>query len=328
MIQMRNLAPNLQSQIGAGSYNVGWNGAAANGLGGFWYVDPAGDVEGDGRSWDEPFNSLTDALTVMKKWDTIFCAPGDYTGNHNTPLNANAPFCAIIGMRQTSLGLACWAAATDQALPIINVIARGWRISGFEFDNPTTSNGVAGGVRLEKLNATWSTRRGDYLEVDHCLFTGGKTGFRFHGGGTYAHIHNNRFDALNGTAVNDGAIMCSDSGHQCPGRACVEYNDFMENDTHIGMGNGTAHGFNDSIIRGNLFQKSGYGDTATLIMDLRSNGGGNMVVGNFIDDTAADYISDSSTLIITNSSDEGIGNWCNNGNVTISTSTDTGDIAH
>lgn len=323
MIQERNLAPNLRSKIGAGQYNVGWNGAAANGLGGFWYVDPAGDVEGDGRSWDEPFNSLTDALTVMKKWDTIFCAPGAYTGNHNTPLNAVAPFCAIIGMRQTSLGLAAWAGATTQTLPIITVKARGWRISGFEFDNPTTSGNQSAGVELYKLNATYSTLRGDYLEVDHCLFTGGKTGFMFYGGGTYAHIHDCRFDLLAGTGTYDGAIMCSDSGHQCPTMCLIENNDFMGNDTHIGMGNGTARGFNDSIIRGNLFQKTGYADTCTLIMDIRSNGGGNMIIGNWFDCTVTEYANDSGTLIYTNSSDEGMQNWCNDGVLTSS-----GEIAH
>lgn len=323
-IQFRNLHDNLKSRINSGSWNTGFHGGVTGGLGGFLYVDPtSGGSHGDGKSWDEPLSSLTNALTAMKKWDTIFCAPGGYTGNYTTSLNAVAPFGAIIGMRQTSLGLAAWAGATVATSPIITVKARGWRISGFEFDNPGTSGVQSAGVELYKLNPTSATQRGDYLEVDHCLFTGGKTGFMFYGGGTYAHIHDNRFDLLAGTGTYDGAIMCSDSGHQCPTMALIENNIFVASDTMIGMGNGTARGFNDSIIRGNIFQLSGYGDTTTLILDLRSNGGGNLVIENYFGTTRADLANDASTLIFTNASDEGIGNWCADGRIA-----DAADIGH
>lgn len=311
MIQKRNLDPSLISYINGAGWNAGWHGGVTGGLGGYLYVDPnTGGAHGDGKSWDTPLLLLTDALLAMKKWDTIFCAPGDYTGNYDTPLNADAPFCSVIGMRQTSLGLACWAAATDQAVAIMNVIARGWRISGFEFDCPTTSNGVAGGVRLEKLNATWSTRRGDYLEVDHCLFTGGKAGFRYHGGGTYAHIHDNQFDLMAGSDGNDGAMVSSDSGNQLGGRWLVENNIFAECVNQMSFGQG-VRGLNSSTIKGNTFQVDAQANAGVVLLDLRGGGAGNMVINNFFGCTEAQYGSGS--FIRTNANDEGMGNWAADG---------------
>lgn len=310
MIKFRNLDDTLKSRIDSASWNTGFHGGVTGGLGGFLYVDPtSGGSHGDGKSWDEPLSDLDDALTAMKKWDTIFCAPGNHTGNHITPLNTVAPFCSIIGMRQTSLGLACWAAATDQALPILQVKARGWRVSGFEFDNPTTSNAVSAGIQI--YNPSGNTIRGDYLEVDHCLFTGGKAGIRYRDAGTYAHIHDNQFDYMSGTvAGQDGAICSASSAQALGGRWLVENNIFAECVNQMNIAGG-VRGLNSSVIKGNIFQVDAQATTGVVLIDIRGGGAGNLVIGNYFGCTEAEY--NSGSFVRTNASDEGMGNWAADG---------------
>lgn len=310
MIKRRNLDKSLQAELdGLSSL------ATKFGLGNIWYVDPnaggsgvLGDINsgGGGESWEEALESITAAFTVVKSWDTILCAPGNHTGNHATPLNAAGPFGSLIAMRATSLGLAAWAGATTVTSPIINVRARGWRISGFEFDNPSTSFGV--NLRKEAT----LVNRCDYTEVDHCLFTGGQGAINFQGGGTYCHFHDNRFDLMAGsTAREDGGIVVSDSSYQLPGMCLVENNIFLENIFHINMG--ASWGFNSSVIKGNVFQLLGSANTATVLLDIRG-GAGCQVVGNYFGCTIAQYKDDSSTAFIRSTADtEGMGNMCNDG---------------
>jgi hypothetical protein len=308
MIKYRNLDDTLKTRINSGSWNTGWHGGVTGGLGGFLYVDPtSGGAHGDGSSWDEPLSSLTNALATMKKWDTIFCAPGNYTGNYATQANADAPFGAIIGMRQTSLGVACWAGATVSSDPILSIRARGWRVSGFEFDNPATDAGIL----LEK-SADGSTRRPDYAEIDHCLFTGGDSGIAQLRGSTYVHIHNCRFDGLaNSTANMSGAIQMQSTSHQLPIYWLVENNIFLNNIWHINLG--ASWGFNASVIKGNVFSLLGQARNALVLLDIRG-GAGNQVVDNYFGCTVAQYKDDSSTAFVrANATDEGMGNMCNDG---------------
>lgn len=285
-------------------------------LGKFWYVDPNRSTSGNGKSWNSAFNDLAEALLAVGSNDYIFCAPAGYTGNYSTPLDAGARRVSLIGVNAGRLGLGPWFGPSVTSLPSLTIKARGWMISGFEFDNPATSYGI----QLNTL--TDATEIGSYTEIKNCLFTGGRGGINFKGGGTYINIHHNRFDEMAGTGAGDGAIMCTDSSHQCPIMCHVHNNEFMENITHIGMGKGTARGFNSSIIGpGNVFQVTGGNRTCTLIMDLRANKGGNTVVNNWFGCDTTDY-NTAGTIIRTNSSDEGMDNWCANGYPT------TDDIAH
>jgi hypothetical protein len=313
MIRFRNLDDSLQQRIGNGQYNVGWHGGTRDrAQGGFWYVDPGAGSAGQGKSWDDPVQTITQAMALadFNEWDTIFCAPGNHTGNHITPLNTSTPFCSVVGMRNTSLGLAAWMGATDQALPIFQVRARGWRITGFEFDNPTTSNTVSAGIQI--YNPSGNATRGDYLEVDHCLFTGGKAGIRYRDAATYIHIHDNQFDYMSGTNNDgrDGAICSASSAQALGGRWLVERNIFAEVAYQMDIAGG-ARGLNSSVIRDNIFQVDAQATTGVVLIDIRGGGAGNLICNNFFGCTIAQY--KSGAFVRTNASDEGIGNWCADG---------------
>lgn len=131
-----------------------------------YFVDPtSGSNQYEGDTPDRAFSTLTYAFTKMVKWDALLCAPGNYTGNHSSPLNATAPFCSLIGLNAVNLGTGPWAGATVATSPILHIRARGWRISGFEFDCPTG----AAGLKL----TTSGTSNANYVLIDNCLFTGG-----------------------------------------------------------------------------------------------------------------------------------------------------------
>lgn len=312
MIERRNLAPSFRNYIDARGFQVGFNGLAGGNspTGGFKYFVPGANVGGDGSSWDAPFTSLTTALAAMQDWDTLFCGPGNNSGNHITPMNADAAFCSLIGMRATSLGLAAWAGATDQALPILQVKARGWRVSGFEFDNPTTSNTVSAGIQIYDKGD--GLTRGSYLEVDHCLFTGGKAGIRYRDAGTYVHIHDNQFDLMAGTNGDgrDGAICSASSSYALGGRWLIENNIFAEVVNQINIAGGTR-GLNSSVIKGNIFQVDAQANTGVVLIDLRGGGAGNLIIDNKFGCTEAQY--GNGTFIRTNANDEGMGNWAADG---------------
>lgn len=312
MIKRRNLDPSLQAELDSLS-GLG----TKYGLGSIWYVDPnaggsgiLGNINsgGGGEAWNEALPSITDAFTIVKPWDTILCAPGAHSGNHITPLNAAAPFVSLIAMRATSLGLAAWAGATDQALPIIQVRARGWRISGFEFDNPTTSNTVSAGIQLY---GGGGVNRPDYCMIDNCLFTGGKAGIRYRASSTYIHIHDCQFDFMAGSvAAQDGAIVSADSTHALGGMWLVENNIFRECVNQMNIAGGTR-GLNSSVIKGNVFQVDAQSNTGVVLIDIRGGGAGNLIVDNFFGCTESEYGSGS--FIRTNASDEGIGNYAADG---------------
>jgi hypothetical protein len=209
-------------------------------------------------------------------------------------------------MRATSRGFAAWGTSTTATEPHLSLRARGWRISGFEFDCPATNAGIL----LDK-HTDGSTWRPDYIEIDHCLFTGGACGIAQSVGSTYAHIHDNLFDGFAGSTANlSGAIQIQSSSHQIPIYWLVENNHFMNNIWHINVG---TNGTNACIYKGNTFSLLGQARNATVLLDIRG-GGGNQVIDNYFGCTVAQYKDDSATAFVrANATDEGMGNMCNDG---------------
>lgn len=314
----------MKAGISSDGHNVdifGGNLSAQNiatPFGDTWYVNPNRATNGNGKGWGSAFNDLQSALDEVGDSDYIYCAPGAYTGNYYTPVNAIAPRVTLQGVNPGRLGLGPYFYPTVTSSPSLSIRARGWRVSGFEFDCPATSFGIE---LLKSLDG--STQRPDFTDISYCLFTGGQGGINFNRGATYVDIHHNHFDGFAGTGASSGAIMCTSSAYHCPIYCNIEKNRFMENITHIGMGKGTARGFNSSVIKRNVFQLTGGTRTATLLMDLRSNLGGNMIIKNYFGTTRADLANDASTLIFTNANDEGMGNWCADGRIA-----DAADIGH
>jgi hypothetical protein len=271
-----------------------------------YFVDPAGANASDsnlGTDRNNPLKTLTQAFLNVSHWDTIRCAPGNYTGNYTTPNNATASFVTLIADTTHENGLAAWMGATVASSPIIDLKARGWSILGFEFDCPTS----AGAINLNKSD-DGSTDRPDFTTIAYCIFTTGKYGIVVDGGCTYAHIHHNRFDFL--TTSGAFAIYVDNTSFHIPSQWLVEDNIFAENLNHIGPGNAT-YGWSDSTFRRNVFQTDSTNDVTT-ICDMRASGGvGNMFLDNYLDIATASW--NTETNVRGNATDFAAGNHMNDG---------------
>ena len=107
-----------------------------------FYVDGTlGAASNSGRSWGNAFSTISLAMTAVGNLGTrgrhrIFVAPGGYTEDIETPLNADAPFGQLIAVNPTraqSFGAVFLTAASALA-PVLSIRARGWLIDGFEFE--------------------------------------------------------------------------------------------------------------------------------------------------------------------------------------------------
>ena len=264
-----------------------------------YFVDPNNGNDGNtGLKVNTAFETLTKAFTVITHYDTIICAAGNYTGNYTTPNNATASFVRLIGFRTGDIGSASWAGATTASSPIIDVIARGWTITDFEFDCPTGSSGI----RLTK-NVS-QTSRCDFTHIERCIFTTGKYGIEVNGGGTHVRVKGCKFDQL--TETGAFGIHVTATGFQIPAFWVVEDNIFATSLNHIGPGNAT-YGWNESTFRNNVHQTDS-GTDATTVCDVRaSSGTGNMVLGNYFDIAKASFTAD--TTVRGNTTDFAAGNW-------------------
>lgn len=298
--------PNGSSSFGIPQLGNGSGRTAGGSMFGLnFFVDSnIGSNGNTGKSPDKAWSSLTYAfarLTALgAKNATIFVAPGDYSGNYDTPLNDDAPFISLIGVQATDGGFGPWAAGIAGS-PILSVRARGWRISGFEFDGVSDDAGI-------KLIAS-GTSNGNYAQIDNCLFTGGKYGIDWSGAPTYTKVLACLFED-----ILTSAFTCTNSGGDTPQRCDILGNRFSENAAHIHMGSGGgARGFKASRIQGNSFQLDGIARNATVLLDNRG-GASTAIIKNFFDCTVTQYKDDASTAFIrTAASDWGAGNWCYDG---------------
>ncbi len=265
-----------------------------------YFVDPTNGSNGNiGTEPRRAFKTLTKAFAVLVKNDSIICVPGDYTGNYQTPLNSVAAFCSLVGMQATDTGFGPFAAATSTASAILEIRARGWRVSGFEFDGNAVSESV--------LATTSGTSVANFLQMDHCLFTGGSVaGIDFVGAPTFVKLADNSFTQM--TAGSQ--LLCSNSATDTPRSCHIFHNRFWENTGHIAM---NPRGFKDSIIEANVFMLDGVSRDATVMLDTRG-GGGNQIISNFFDITKSQFTDDAGTAFIrTASTDYGAGNQLSDG---------------
>jgi hypothetical protein len=294
--------PNGASSFGIPMVGIGGRTAGGSMFGNNYFVDVnLGSNGNTGKSPDKAWKTLTYAFSRMTALDdknaTVFVAPGDYSGNYSSPLNGDAPFVSLIGVQATDIGFGPWAAASTTSSPIISMRARGWRISGFEFDGATTSSSL--------LLTTSGTSNSNFTQIDNCLFTGGKYGIDWSGAPTYTKIYNCLFED-----ITTQAFICSDSSTDTPRRCIIQGNIFQENAAHIAM---NPRGFKASTIKDNVFHLDGLSRDATVLLDTRG-GGGNAIVDNTFDITAAQYTDDAGTAFIrTAATDFGAGNKCNDG---------------
>lgn len=282
---------------------------AGRAFGTTYFVDVNGTGSDGNRGTDSerPFATLTKAFATVSDYDTIILSAGNFTGNYETPINADAAFVRVIGFPIGENGFATYMGATTASSPIIDVRARGWTFENIEFDCPT----AAAGIRLTK-HTDGSTHRCDFTTIRNCIFTTGKRGIECNGGGTHVHIHDNKFDQL--TTSGAFAIEVTSTTNQIPAFWVVEDNIFATSVNHIGPASATL-GWSESTFRRNIHQADGVGQDVTMMLDIRaSGGGGNMVIDNYFDMTAAEWTTgDTNAKLRANSTDFGAGNECNDG---------------
>jgi hypothetical protein len=275
-------------------------------FGNTWFVDANnGSDSFEGKAPDNAFATLTKVFTKIGFNDTVFVNRGQYDGNFSTPLNSVAPFVSLIGVGPTDIGYGPFLTADSPSSPILEVRARGWRISGFEIDCPTSSQAF-------KLTTT-GTSNANFLQIDNCLFTGGQGAINWFGAPTFTRIANCTFDQHTASAM-----LCSNSATDTP-RSCEIFNNiFHENINDINM---NPRGFKFSVIRGNVFHLQGINRDKLVMLDNRG-GGGTSIIDNYFDINKTKYGDNAATAFIrTSATDQGMGNHCEDGDPTAVIST-------
>ncbi len=265
-----------------------------------YYVDGTnGDDNFRGLHVNRAFKTVTKAMLAVSDYDTIMIAPGGYTGNFSTPLNAVAAFVAVRGFKIGEYGFGTWMSASTASSPIIDVRSRGWSFHDIEFACPTG----AAAIRLSEVLADAS--RSDYTHIEGCNFENGKYGIEGNGGSVHVTIKRCKFEQL--TTTGAFAIISKDNSVQIPSFWVVEDCIFATSVNHIGPAN-NQQGWSDTVFRRNIHQSDGVSQDATAILDIRANGGGgNMIMDNYFDLAAASFTA--SSVITGNSSDFAAGNW-------------------
>ena len=208
----------------------------------------------------------------------IFVAPGGYEEDVKTPLNADCPFGQLIAWNPTpgqSYGAVYLTAATA-GVECLQVRARGWYISGFEFDALADAECVVLG------GGTGCNGSGTIME--DCLFVGqnqGNYGIDAQGAPPLVTLRRCGFYGFTSSSPAGKCITCTASGTDQPRFWLIEDCWFGDSDNLIDM---NPRGFKESIIRNNTFFTNGANQNPDEIID---NTGGNdtIIYGNYFPGT-------------------------------------------
>jgi len=297
--------------------------------GDYYFVDAARSADGGGKEWEDAFADLDTALSTVSSGDTIYMAPGTYTGNYSTPDDTGARNVSIIGVSPGSRpgirgGVNMVHSEEDE--PVLNIKASGWRASNICFRPGTSSSGIQLTADITTQNYIDGVAGGiaQGVTIDNCMFWGGSTGkygIVFQGSTDvnaphYAKIVNNHFQYL--YADNAAAIWVASSGNPING-AYVYGNAFTSNYSNIDTY--AAMGFIESRFeRNSMMYYGAYGMMRGYLVNVRATAtpdvtGGNAFVDNFFGCTEAQY-ADTDGHIRTNGYDYGMGNWVLDNQVT------------
>lgn len=239
-----------------------------------YFVDTTnGDDGNSGLGWGTG-NALATIQEAMDKITAlatrgrfrVFVAPGEYAENVITPLNSVSPFGQLIAWNPTPgrpYGAAYIIPASGVAL---TVRARGWLISGFEFDGYTAAACV-------HLDGTTSNASCNGTQLEDCLFCGQNKALCgidvTKSGAPLSSIRNCGFYGFHSGSTAGTCIMCSESGTDQPRFWLIEHCWFGDSDNLLMM---NPRGFKECVVRYNTFLEVGATYTATKIID---NTGGN-----------------------------------------------------
>ena len=299
---------------------VGLDGMTA---GDYFFVDAAKSTGGAGKSWEDAFSDLDDAFLAVGNGDTIYMAPGTYTGNYSTPDETEAQNVSVIGVSPGMPGIRGGVnlAPTTSSSPIITNNASGWRYSNLCFRPGATSSGITL-VADQNTSAYVAGTAGSISQgvtIDNCMFWGGGTGkygiiaagLTDYNGIHFANIINNHFQYLN--AAGATAIWAAAAGNPNIGWT-IAGNMFESNragiDTYANMG------WVGSRIIGNTFSHYGVYATTEVLCDVTSTAtpevtGGNHFYNNGLGITIAEAAAGNYVLL--NGYDYAGGNYCSDG---------------
>ena len=271
-------------------------GGIAIGLGGpnppttDYFVDSTlGKAGNSGLGWGSghALSTITLAMAKANALATrgrfrIFAAPGGYTEDVETPLNANAPFGQLIGVNPTpgqSFG-AAWITASTALAPCILVQARGWYIAGFELDALADAECIVLGGTTAGNNAA-GTMIEDNLIVGQNQGLAGIDWQSSVAGNPLVTIRRNGFYGFTSGSTVGKCLDCSNSGIDQPRFIVIEDNWFGDSDNLIDM---NPRGFKESVIRRNTFYANGGNQNPDEKID---NTGGNdtLVYENYLGGT-------------------------------------------
>lgn len=250
-----------------------------------YYVSKSGADTNSGLSWALSKLTIQAALTAARTVGSsttrrggvsIYVGPGGYTEDLTTPLNSEAPFGKLIAINPTPGNTygAVYIQGTTTAC--LTIQARGWYISGFEFDPASAQECVILGGTTTGNNAAGTM-------FEDCLFCGlnqGLAGIDWQNSiASNAHvtIRNCGFYGFTSGSTAGKCLTCTNSGIDKPRFALIEDCWFADSDNLIDM---NPSGFKESTIRYNTFFTNGANQNPDEIID---NAGGNdtMVYNNY-----------------------------------------------
>jgi len=160
-----------------------------------WFVDAANGTSGDGKSWDDAFLTITEAVTAAQAWDAILVAGGDY--DEGAVINITTQGLKIIGAGNSNQMKTMWYASAASH-HILTINAHNVEISGMGFYQTNDTK-----------NAIMCSTTASFFKIwiHDCRFDSTNGEYGVHGGTTYDSpdimIENCKF-----TSWNTAAIYC------------------------------------------------------------------------------------------------------------------------
>jgi hypothetical protein len=208
------------------------------------------------------------ASSVRRGGVSIFVAPGAYAEDVETPLNTVCPFGRLIAVSPTpdSYG-AAWLTASTAGSPALAIRARGWYISGFEFDALADSACVY-------FDGVTTNASAPGTVMENCLFVGQNQGLygiqvtNTNSNSALSVIRNSRFYGFASGSTDGACMQCTDTSHDAPSFWTVEDCWFGDSDNLI-----KDMSFKMGIVRNNTFLAGGANQSPT--QKLKNTNGSN-----------------------------------------------------
>jgi hypothetical protein len=248
------------------------------------YVDenhPGASATADGTDPEHPQTTIQQAITNLTNFATatscslegsVIVVAAESTPAESVIIPATAPKnCTLLGAGN-GINAPAWTAATA-AGTALTIRQQGWTVEGFLF----RAGSLGTSIQLDWVPGSSYVGYRTVIRNNH--FDGlwqGQYAIALYGAPYDVVIEGNWFREYRTVATDAYAVICTDSSTAEPYMCQIVNNVFQENNNHVGSLN-NVRSFNASVIRGNVFA-SGKGISATIMLDLRSNHGGNNIV--------------------------------------------------